>query len=53
MPRGRVPELICEVLSEGVGRSVSLADIGMGGAWDTRPKTVTSADDGSRGGDVA
>jgi hypothetical protein len=30
IPRGRVPELICEVLSERVGRSLSLADIGMG-----------------------
>jgi hypothetical protein len=32
VPRDRVPELICEVLSERVGRSLSLADIGMGGA---------------------
>ncbi|MGA2831212.1 MAG: hypothetical protein ABSF03_34460, partial [Streptosporangiaceae bacterium] len=30
VPRGRVPELICEVLSERVGRSLCLADIGMG-----------------------
>ena len=29
VPRGKVPELICEVLSMSLGRSVLLADIGM------------------------
>jgi hypothetical protein len=32
VPRGQVPELICEILSERLRRSVALADIGMGGA---------------------
>ena len=30
VPRGRVPELICEVLGERIGRTLTLADIGMG-----------------------
>ncbi|MGH3186080.1 MAG: hypothetical protein ACRDPY_21635 [Streptosporangiaceae bacterium] len=29
IPRGRAPELICEVLSVRLGRTVLLADIGM------------------------
>lgn len=41
VPRGRVPELICEVLSEGVGRSVSLADIGMGRASGHSPEDTS------------
>ena len=32
VPRGRVPELICEVLSQRLGRTVTLADAGLGQA---------------------
>lgn len=36
-PRGRVPELICEVLGARLGRTLTLADIGMNGPPGTRP----------------
>ena len=31
VPRGRVPELICEILSQRLGRAVTLADAGLDG----------------------
>jgi hypothetical protein len=37
IPRGQVPELVCEVLSERLGRSVSIADVGMSGAGRQSP----------------
>jgi hypothetical protein len=40
-PRGRVPEIICEVLGRQLGRAISLSDIGMGprGAEQVTPLT--------------
>ncbi|WP_329131667.1 transcriptional regulator [Streptomyces sp. NBC_01476] len=36
-PRGITPNLICDILSERLGRPISLADIGMGPASPTTP----------------
>ncbi len=48
IPRGRAPELICEVLGTRLGRTVTLADIGFGGAGQANddsalPKIVDHA----------
>lgn len=44
-PRGRVPELVCEILGGRLGRTLTLADIGM-----AAPSTVALPESGDDGG---
>ncbi|WP_016907488.1 hypothetical protein [Streptomyces xiaopingdaonensis] len=51
-PRGRVPEFLCEILGGRLGRTLTLADIGMAGPPDGAAPPPQSADGSGLGGFV-
>ncbi|NLU67212.1 transcriptional regulator [Streptomyces sp. HNM0574] len=48
-PRGRVPEFVCEVLGRRLGRTLTLADIGMAAPAAVPPAPRDAGDDGGLG----